>query len=559
LEEFKQHPHTMYGIIEKWAKETPDKVALIIANTGKKYTYEELRNEIIILSYKLYNMGFRKGDIITTSLLFLDTHIILAFACAKLGVIWCPFDVRLKPPEIMRNLGQLKEKTKMYCHLGKTIYANFGMIGSAVQKNNPWLDYVVQFSDPDDRYRKGITPAYKIFQEAKKEYEEAKNTPEQLRNFEEECEKVGENNPAIIIFTTGSTGYPKAALLPNAGLACHSMCLSKALEANASDRMLVNLPPSHVGGTTEQLLTPLFGGATAIVLHLYDPQLSLEAIQKYKATLIGQIPAMYKMEWNLPDYDQYDLSSLKCAIYAGQQGDRPLAEGMREMAGKIATGYGTTENCGFITYSKVDAPIDEILSSIGFDLPISPVTIRKPMNSDGTAGEELPDGEIGEICIGGPQVFLGYFGDEETTKKTISKDGILYTGDMGFKDELGVHLSGRRKFLIKPKGYQVFPPEVEAHISELPEVEYIGIVGANHKIFTEGIVAYIKVREGMTLSKEKIMEHCKEIAAYKRPSLIVFLDEFPLNRVAKTDYLVLRERVEEDIEQARQNGGWDTV
>jgi fatty-acyl-CoA synthase len=87
----------------------------------------------------------------------------------------------------------------------------------------------------------------------------------------------------------------------------------------------------------------------------------------------------------------------------------------------------------------------------------------------------------------------------------------------------------------------------------------VGIIGANHKIFTEGIVAYIKVRDGMTLSKEKIMEHCKEIAAYKRPSLIVFLDEFPLNRVAKTDYLVLKERVEEDIEQARQDGGWDTV
>jgi acyl-CoA synthetase (AMP-forming)/AMP-acid ligase II len=128
---------------------------------------------------------------------------------------------------------------------------------------------------------------------------------------------------------------------------------------------------------------------------------------------------------------------------------------------------------------------------------------------------------------------------------------------MGYLDDDGLHLSGRRKFLIKPKGYQVFPPEVEAYIAELPEVESVGVVGAKHEVYSEGIIAYIKVKEGESLTREKVMEHCKGMAAYKRPSLLVFVDEFPLNRVSKTDYVALEDRVQDDIEKAREEGGWD--
>jgi fatty-acyl-CoA synthase len=103
----------------------------------------------------------------------------------------------------------------------------------------------------------------------------------------------------------------------------------------------------------------------------------------------------------------------------------------------------------------------------------------------------------------------------------------------------------------------VFPPEVEAFIAEIPQVEFVGVVGAKHEVFTDGIVAYIKRREGETLTEEEVYTHCKGMTAYKRPSLVVFLEEFPLNRVAKTDYVVLKERVEKDVEEARAKGGWD--
>ena len=556
-EEFNQHPHTICGVIEKWAKERPDKTAFIIYDTGKEVTYKEFNEAITGMAFKLYNMGFRKGDIIATSLPFLYEHIILGYACAKLGVMWTAMDLRLKPPEIMKNLDLLKEKCKMYCHLGKTSAANFGMIGAAVKKNNPWLEYVVQFSTPDDRYRSGILPAYQIAEEAKNEIIEAMKNPESMKGFMEECSKVGEEDPVMIVFTTGSTGWPKPAMLTNKSITCQNLCLAKGFDIEDDDKMLVNLPPSHVGGTTEQFMTPMFGGATCVVLHIFDPVKTLDAIQKYRVTTFGQIPALFVMEWRLPNYNDYDLSSLKFALYGGQAVDRPFLERLSSMAPKFGSGFGLTESSGFCTYTPLDGTVDDILAGLGTDYPIYPMSVRKPIKEDGSAGDELPDGEVGEICFQGPQNFLGYFGNEEATRATLSTDDVLYTGDMGYKDESGLHLSGRRKYLIKPKGYQVFPPEVEGFIAEIPQVEFVGVLGAKHEVFTDGIVAYIKVREGETLTEEEVYEHCKGMAAYKRPSLVVFLDEFPLNRVAKTDYVVLKERVEKDVEEARAKGGWD--
>ncbi|MFX1327359.1 MAG: class I adenylate-forming enzyme family protein [Promethearchaeota archaeon] len=556
-EEYNQYPHTIVSVIEKWAKEKPDKLAIIMYDTEKQVNYKEFNDAITAMAFKLYNMGFRKGDIIATSLPFLYEHIILGYACAKLGVMWTPMDLRLKPPEIMKNLELLKEKCKMYCHLGKTSVANFGMIGAAVKKNNPWLEYVVQFSTPDDKYRSGIIPAYQIAEEAKNEIMDAMNHPDSIKEFLTECDKVDENDPIIIIFTTGSTGYPKPAMLTNKGITCQNMCLSKGLQAKEDDIMLVNLPPSHVGGITEQFMTPIFEGGTCIVLHIFDPAKTLDAIQKYKVTIMGQIPALFVMEWRLPDYDKYDLSSLKFAIAAGQPVDRPFLEKLSTMAPNFFTGLGLTETSGFCSYTPPGLSFEEFINTLGYDFEIYPISIRNPMKDDGTAGDELPSGEIGEICYKGPQTFLGYFGNEEATRNTLSSDGYLYTGDMGYVDEKGLHLSGRRKFLLKPKGFQVFPPEVEAFIAELPQVEFVGVVGAKHEVFTEGIVAYIKTREGTSLTEEQVLEHCKGMAAYKRPSLIKFIDEFPLNRVAKTDYVVLKERVEKDIEKARAQGGWD--
>ena len=156
-------------------------------------------------------------------------------------------------------------------------------------------------------------------------------------------------------------------------------------------------------------------------------------------------------------------------------------------------------------------------------------------------GGETP-GEVGEICFSGPQIFLGYLGDPENTAKTVSKEGICYTGDVGTYDDKGLHFSGRAKLVIKPKGYQVFPEDVERHIhAKLKDkVAMVSVVGVEHEVFSEGIMAFVECLDGQTITPEEVIAACGDISAYSRPSHVVILKagEIPLNRVAKTDYLM---------------------
>jgi len=558
-EEFKKAPHTPIGIIEKWAKIKPDHKALVFFDTGVKITYNEFLHAINMTAFKLFNMGLRKGDICVVSLPNTYEHLILGYACNKLGILWCPLDLSLKPPEIMISFSLIRNRIKIYCHLGKTKYENYNKIGSVIHENYPWLYYVIQFGYMDEKYTEELINGHELIKEAEQEYKDALKNKETLRNFENECAKVSENDPFLLIFTMGTTAFPKPSMLSNLGICCQNMCLSKAFNITADDRMLVNMPIAFIGGSTEQLMTILYVGGTAIILHRFEAEKSLFAIQNYQVTCLGQIPAAYSMEWNLKNYKNFDLSSLKHAIYSGQSVDKEFLEKLSKMAPRIGTGLGLTETSGLCTFTPDNATIEDILNGLGYSYPIYPVSIRAKMKDDGSAGDLLQDGEIGEICFEGPQTFLGYFNYEVATRTVISSDAILYTGDMGYKDDNSLHLAGRKKYMVNPKGYRVFQPEVETFISELPEIEHVGVLGAKHRIFTEGIVAYIKLKDGADLTLADINEHCKGMASYKRPSLIVFLNEFPLTKNDRPDYIVLQRRLDNDLKDARANGMWDST
>jgi acyl-CoA synthetase (AMP-forming)/AMP-acid ligase II len=369
---------------------------------------------------------------------------------------------------------------------------------------------------------------------------------------------VEEQDPAQAIFTTGSTGSSKAALLSHRNITCQNMCLGAAFGFGERTRLLVNLPPSHVGGQAEALMSTLFWGGTAIVLEVFDAARSLEAIHRHSVNVIGQIPAMYHYEWRQPDLAAAGrLPSLETAIYGGQQVPRAFLERLGGMALRIATGLGLTESAGFCTYTPIDAGVDEILSSIGRDMPVYRMSIRQPMRADGWAGETLPDGETGHICFQGPQTFLGYAGDAEATARTISRDGVLYTGDVGFRREDGLHFSGRASWIIKPAGHQVFPGDVENHFCGLEDkVASCAVVGAEHHLLSEAIVAFVEKKPGAKLTVAELRRHARGMASFMRPLHYIVLEpgQMPLNRAAKSDYLRLRELASEAAEQL----GWRT-
>ncbi len=552
--------HLLHALVGKWAKAKPDAPAFINADTGDEVSWQRFDQTTTALALKLVDMGFRKGDYLATSLPLLTEHVFLEYACFKIGVVAVPLDLRLKGAEVIRSLSLVRPKA--FAFLGKTPLADFRDLGKAVMSNCPFVEHFIQFSPPDETIE-GATSAFALAGEAQALAQKVLADPgasELFATFRGLAGSVDENDGALVIFTTGSTGYPKPALLSHRNITCQNMCLGAAFGFDESSRMLVNLPPSHVGCQTEQLMTTVFYGGTSVILHIFDPAKSLRAIQDHKVDSFGQIPALFHMEWNLPDYKDYDLSTLRFALYGGQAVTRKFLEQLATMAPGFGTGLGLTESAGFCTYTPLDGTVDDILAGIGYDMPVYPLAIRHSMKADGSAGDELPAGEVGQICFKGPQTFVGYVGDAEATKAAISSDGWLYTGDMGYQDERGLHFAGRAKQIIKPKGYQVFPAQVEDHIAELRDkVSQVGVVGHEHETFSDGIVAFVEPKPGVELTVAELEEHARGMASYMRPLHYVLVPpgEFPLNRVAKTDYVLLSERAKKEVEALREAGGWD--
>lgn len=552
LEEFESEyrsRHLLHGVVSYWASRTPDALALINHDRGHEITWRAFDRATAALARQLVRLGFRKGDFMAASLPFLTGHVLLEYACFRIGVIHVPLDPRLPGAEVIRCLQAVRPRG--YAFPGQTRAADFRELGRAVARQCPFVANLIQYSPPEELIE-GAESYYTLA--------EGREPSGLDEAFQEMTAAVGENDGALVIFTTGSTGTSKPALLSHRNITCQNYCLGAAFGFGRQTRLLVNLPPSHVGGQTEALMTTLFCGGTAVLLEAFDPARSLDAIARHGVTLLGQIPAMFQFEWRLADYGSRDLSSLQAAIYGGQQVTRPFLEKLAGMAPRIGTGLGLTEAAGFCTYTAPDAGVDEILESIGHPMPVYPMSIRQPMREDGSAGAELPDGETGHVCFRGPQTFLGYVNDPSATARTISTDGWLYTGDMGFRDARGLHFAGRAKWVIKPAGYQVFPADVENHLAALSDkVAAAGVVGAPHALLSEGIVAFVEKRPGVTLDAAELKQHARALPSWMRPLHYVVLEPgcMPLNRVAKVDYLQLDAMARREIEDLRARRRWD--
>ncbi len=511
--------HLLHGVVAHWASLKPRATAIVACERDREIDWETLDRSTSALAAELLRRGFSKGDFLATSLPFTLEHIFLEYACFKIGVIHAPLDLRLRPPEVARCLGMIRPRG--YFALKAELREAAGAIEHFLDA--PGLEELVRSAACQPLRDLGVT--------------------------------VSESDGAQVIFTTGSTGSPKPALLSHRNITCQNMCLGGAFGFGERCRVLVNLPPSHVGGQAEALMTALFWGGVAVTLPVFDPARSLAAIRDCRVTLIGQIPAMFNLEWRLSDYSSYDLSSLEVVVYGGQQVSRPFLERLAEMAPTTGTGLGLTETAGFCTYTSSG----DLAESIGYEMPVYSMSIREPMREDGSAGRELPDGEVGQVCFRGPQTFLGYVGDPEATRRAISADGYLYTGDMGSRDAQGLHFAGRAKWVIKPAGYQVFPGDVENHLCGHPKVAACGAVGAEHATFTEAIVAFVEQKPGADLTVQELRRHARGMASYMRPLHYVLLEPgaMPLNRVVKTDYVRLSEMARQEVERLRSLGRWD--
>nr|MDO8081212.1 class I adenylate-forming enzyme family protein [Candidatus Freyarchaeota archaeon] len=529
----------MWRYLERNSKEYPDLEAY--RYIGKSGTYKELDEISDILAKHLIKMGVKKGDRAAAYIPPIPEFLLFFMATAKIGAILTPLDTRFKKTELSYTNNIAQPNVFIYQPFLESTKSDFE---EQVKEMLPEFEKNVKhyISIGESKIPKAVT------------VESLLKDP--LNKLDKELEKrkkaAREEDPILIIFTTGTTGPPKATLLTNKSIS--SMCLNeiKTCEATPEDRVLMHFTPSHVAGSCEIASTVILTPATTVILDHFNPTDTLNTVQNEKVTMWGQIPTMFQLEFILPNFNDYDFSSVRLCIIAGEPPTKDLIERLQKIGqGHVVTGWGLTENSGFATWTKVDDTFDNLCNTVGKaagDYKLKIVDIDDPK-------KELKTGEIGEIALKGDCIMAGYFGNPEETAKALIKDGWLLTGDVGYLRPDGyLILTARKKEIIRYAAYNIYPPEVEDYLTKYPGVVQAAVVGVPDPTYTE--VPWAIIRPNPWVEKkptaEELKEYCKKgLADYKIPRRFIFKDNLPLTRVAKIDKKVLKA---EAIEIAKKEG-----
>jgi long-chain acyl-CoA synthetase len=330
---------------------------------------------------------------------------------------------------------------------------------------------------------------------------------------------------AVLLFTSGTTGMPKTVELSEGNILANIEGCRLETGFNDKQRMLAILPLFHAFGLTVTLLLPLVTGST-VVIERFIPRQILQTIEKLRVTCLIAVPSQYRLLTKDPT--PVDLSSIWLAIAGAERLPEQVAiEFEQRFHKKIVQGYGATEISPVVS---LNLPQNNRFGSVGKPLPNLKVTIRDENDT------KLPSGEIGEVCVEGTSVMLGYFNDPASTSRKI-RNGILYTGDKGFLDAEGyLHLVGRADDLVKVSGEKVYPAEVETAIENIEGVDEVAVVAFPDEKHGSRLHAFVQLKPGTELNDTALRAACREmLEPYKVPRSFSIVDVLPRTMTGKTD------------------------
>jgi long-chain acyl-CoA synthetase len=342
-----------------------------------------------------------------------------------------------------------------------------------------------------------------------------------------EVADTADDDTAVILYTSGTTGKPKGAELTHANLTRNAEASRELFDLGSDAVVLGALPLFHSFGQTCGMNATLGGGGTLTLIPRFDPGKALEILQRDQVNVFQGVPTMYGAILHHPEHEQYDVSSLRVCASGGSAMPVELMRGFEDAFGcKVLEGYGLSESSPVASFNHPDR--ERKPGSIG--TPIKGVEMQV-VDDD---GHEVDQGEVGEIVIRGHNVMKGYWNRAGETEETI-RDGWLHTGDMGRVDEDGYFfIVDRKKDLIIRGGYNVYPREVEEVLYEHPAVREAAVVGIPHDEYGEEIGAAVALKDGEEVGEGELRDFIKEqVAAYKYPRRIWFVDELPKGPTGK--------------------------
>jgi fatty-acyl-CoA synthase len=531
--------YTLGNILEKWAFETPDKDFIVYPDRNLRFSYKQFNERVDRLAKGLLFIGIKPGDKVGVWAKNVPDWTTLMFATAKIGAVLVTVNTNYKLAELE------------YILKNADINSLFIVDG---YRDSDYVKMVFELvpelkSQPRGKLKSEKFPQLKnVGFIGQQKHRGMYNTDElmllgsHIDDLELESVKLGLNCHDVVNmqYTSGTTGFPKGVMLSHHNILNNGFATGECMKYTEDDRLLICVPLFHCFGCVLAVCAIVTHGATMVFTEDFDPLLVLASVQKERCTALYGVPTMFIAELNHPMFDMFDLSSLRTGIMAGAL--CPI-ETMRQVMDKmnmkdIIIVYGLTESSPGMTATRTHNSVEVRATTVGFEFPNVEVKIVDP-----ETGEECKPGEQGEICCRGYNVMKGYYNNPDETAKVIDKEGWLHSGDLAVKTEEGFYkITGRIKDMIVRGGENIYPREIENYLYRLPQIEAVEVAGVPSQKYGEAVGAFIKLKKGETLSEEEIVDFCRgNIARFKIPKYIFFVDEFPMTASGKIQKYKLSE------------------
>jgi fatty-acyl-CoA synthase len=537
---------TIGDLLDQQAAATPDRLYFAHHTRGERYTYGEFKQLVDAAAKGLMAVGIGKGDNVAIWAGNVSEWVVTQYATAKIGAVLVTVNPSYQLAELQYLLAQSRSKALVMApEFRGTDYVTM------VRETLPMID-----TGSPGLIESGGYPSFGeailIEGDEGAGFRTWANLMELGRALSDEeladAQAAAEPDDVINIqYTSGTTGFPKGAMLTHANILGDADLVGGAQSLTSEDVICAPVPFYHCFGCVMAVLTSLTRGCALVTPHDYfDPVHTLDAVERFGATALYGVPTMFIAQLNEPHFAEVDLSSLRTGIMAGSP--CPI-EVMRDVvsrmgASQMTIAYGQTEASPVITQTTTDDTVERRVTTVGKALPGIEVRIVDP-----ESGEECASGVQGELWARGFTIMAGYFDKPEETAAAIDSDGWLRTGDLATVDEEGYFkITGRLKDMVIRGGENVYPREVEEFLFTHPSIREVQCFGVPDERFGEQLAAWVRLKEGSSLTEEEIVKFCRgQISHFKVPRYVRVVDEFPMTVTGKAQKYKMREAMCEEL------------
>jgi fatty-acyl-CoA synthase len=535
---------TISQALENAAEEWGNTEAVVDVHQNVRWTYAELQAKAEAFAAGLTALDLEPGDRIGIWSPNCAEWVLTQFAAAKAGIILVNINPAYRLAEVEYTLNKVgvkvlvapeRFKTSEYAEMIETLAPEIPTAKGLIESSNlPQLKHVIQIGGEP---RQGWVPFDSVPDLA---------APHHHNLLLERKKAARAGDPVNIQFTSGTTGLPKGATLSHRNILNNGFFVGRSVGLHPYDRLCIPVPLYHCFGMVMANLGCLTHGATMVYpSQAFDPLAVLRTIETERCTALYGVPTMFIAELGHPDFDKFDLSSLRTGCMAGSpcpiQVMNQVMERMHMRDVTIA--YGMTETSPVSFQSSAEDPVSRRVSTIG---RVQPHLECKVIDADGNT---VPRSTPGELCTKGYSVMIGYWNDPERTAEAIDADGWMHTGDLATIDEEGYgNIVGRQKDMVVRGGENIYPREVEEYLYRYSKIKDVAIVGVPDTKFGEELCAWIILKPGESGSEDEIKAFCQgQIAHYKVPRYVRFVDAFPLTITGKIQKYLIRQQMAEEL------------